>query len=132
MSVRGNSTAGATPNRERLTETEARAVAEARECGWLTLTAAIGEDALGLWQSDCERNARPFAVVRPERNRASLWFVLADGAEWSAEQERHAREALREAHGFILSENSARAFAKSGSAAELMRELIALSRHPLH
>jgi hypothetical protein len=108
-----------------LTDTELRALELAQECGWLTLTREIGEHALACWQHDCARFGRAFAVVREEPTRASIWFVLTSGREWTSEDQGRVRAALAASTGFILTENQARAFASRGSETALMQRLLA-------
>ncbi len=108
----------------RLGKTELDALRLARERGWLTLTPEIGDAALARWQRECEGLGRPFAVIRIEPARATLWFVLASGREWSDAEQRRINAALARATGFIVTRNHARVFAKSRAAAGLMRELL--------
>ncbi|HZP44497.1 MAG TPA: hypothetical protein VFB15_02500 [Candidatus Binataceae bacterium] len=118
-----------TPKAIEFTPREAEALAEAREAGWLTVNRAIGEGALAQWQFECERYGRPFAVVRQEPSRNSIWFVLAAGRAWSERERSLAGHVLSSTQGFILSENSLRAFTGPDDAGRLMRRLLALTAH---
>jgi hypothetical protein len=111
----------------RLSKIELDALRLASERGWLTVTPAIGDGALAQWQRECERLAQPFAVIRIEPGRATLWFVLASGREWSDADQRQINAALAHATGFVVTRNHARVFAESGAAAELVRRLLAAS-----
>lgn len=106
---------------------EIQALAIAKEDGWLTLTREVGDRALEQWQDDCARYGRPFAVVRPETTRVSIWFVLAVGREWSAIERGVVTSTLADAKGFILSDNAVRAFVEPGMESRLMRKLTALT-----
>jgi hypothetical protein len=108
-----------------LTEAEQSALRLAEENGWLTLTREIGQQALACWQHDCERFGRPFAVVRPEPSRASIWFVLTTGRLWTSDEQKRVRAALADSTGFILTDNQARAFAALGAETVLMQQLLA-------
>jgi len=103
------------------------ALRRAMEDGWLTLTANIRDVALTCWQRECERSGRPFAVVRIEAQRASLWFVLAVGREWTEHEQGRTRDALASATGVVLTSSSVRAFLTLGSEATIMAQLIAPS-----
>src|SRR5690242_10520489 len=106
--------------RNGLTSTE-RTVLSRAECdGWLTLTPDIRDVALSHWQRECQRCQRSFAVLRLEPQRASLWFVLADGREWAAREQAQARDALRSATGVVLTPRSAQAFVTLGNEVPVM------------
>jgi hypothetical protein len=110
--------------RNGLTSTE-RTVLSRAECdGWLTLTANIRDVALIHWQRECKRCQRSFAVLRLEPQRASLWFVLAEGREWAAREQVQARDALRSAKGIVFTPRSAQAFVTLGSEVPVMAQLL--------
>jgi hypothetical protein len=104
---------------------ERTALRRAMEKGWLTLTANIRDVALTCWQQECERSGRPFAVVRIEAQRASLWFVLAAGRKWTEHEQGRTRDALASATGVVLTSSSVRAFLTLGSEATIMAQLSA-------
>jgi hypothetical protein len=99
----------------------------ARARGWLTLTPAVGDAALAHWQRDCERLVQPFAVVRIEPKRATLWFVLALRREWNDAEQRRINAVLARSMGFIVTRNHARVFVEPEAAPQLMRQLLAAS-----
>ena len=108
-----------------LTQSEQQALKVATDCGWLTVTSEVGEHALACWQHECDRFGRAFAVVREEPARASLWFALTSGREWSSDEKGRLRAALAAATGFVLTDTQARAYAKLGTQAALMKRLLA-------
>ena len=110
-----------------LTAKEVEAIKRAEARGWLIISPAIGDLVLTYWQRDCERFARPFAVLRQEPQRATLWLVLASGREWSEDEQRRVNAVLAAATGFVVTRNSVRAFADSAAAARLMRRLMAVT-----
>jgi len=105
------------------TAAERDALGHAKRNGWLTLTAEIGDAALARWQQECRRSGRPFAVLRLEPARATLWFVLPAAQEWREEERAEICAVLAQATGAIITANSARAFVALGSAAEIMARL---------
>jgi hypothetical protein len=109
------------------TQNELDALRQAGARGWLTLTPEIGDTILTLWQRECERFAQPFAVIRVEPDRATLWFVLAPGREWDDVEQRRINAALAGAKGFVVTPNHARVFSEPGTAVVLMRELLSAS-----
>jgi hypothetical protein len=104
---------------------ERAALRRAMKEGWLTLTTNIRDVALTRWQRECERSGRPFAVVRIEAQRASLWFVLATDRKWAEHEQDHTRNVLANATGVVLTSSSVRAFLSLGSEATIMTQLIA-------
>jgi len=104
---------------------ERAALRRAMKEGWLTLTTNIRDVALTRWQLECERSGRPFAVVRIEAQRASLWFVLATDRKWAEHEQDHTRNVLANATGVVLTSSSVRAFLSLGSEATIMTQLIA-------
>lgn len=103
---------------------ESRELRTARERGWLTLTSTSGDRILQRWQRECEQLAQPFAVVRMEPQRATLWFVLRDDQEWTPSQQEQVRSMLAGATGCVVQANSACAFAKHGAEHALMERLL--------
>jgi hypothetical protein len=110
--------------RNGLTSTELTVLSRAECDGWLTLTADIRDVALIHWQRECRRCQRSFAVLRLEPQRASLWFVLAEGREWAAREQAQARDALRSATGIVLTPRSAQAFVTLGNEVPVMAQLL--------
>jgi hypothetical protein len=104
---------------------ERAALRRAMKEGWLTLTTNIRDVALTRWQRECERSGRPFAVVRIEAQRASLWFVLATDRKWAEHEQDHTRDVLANATGVVLTSSSVRAFLSLGSETTTMTQLIA-------
>jgi len=104
---------------------ERAALRRATEEGWLTLTTNIRDVALTRWQRECERSGRPFAVIRIEAQRASLWFVLATDRKWAEHEQDHTRNVLANATGVVLTSSSVRAFLSLGSEATTMTQLLA-------
>ena len=51
--------------------------------GWLILTRNLTDRTLTTWQRYCGSAGLPFAVLRPESTRATLWIVLAAGRVWT-------------------------------------------------
>jgi hypothetical protein len=107
-----------------LTAVEKAALRRAACEGWLTLTTKMRDVALRHWQRECDRSGRPFAVLRLEPQRASLWFILAAGREWAEHEQAHARDALASATGIVLTPRSAQAFVALGSEAPVMAQLL--------
>jgi hypothetical protein len=103
-----------------LTAIERAALRRAKSDGWLTLTKDVREVALKRWQ----RSGHPFAVLRVEPRRASLWFILASGREWAAREKALARDSLANATGVVLTDNSVQAFVELGSEAPVMERLL--------
>ena len=97
----------------------------AAQNGWLTLTPTISDRALIAWQHECERTGRAFAVIRLEPKRASLWFLLTDGREWSQSQQACIHTALSKATGYVVTGNNVRAFAPLGIECDVMQRLLA-------
>ena len=120
-----NFTETSSSHRRAFAPAELAALRMAGENGWLTLTPDIGDGALDRWQHECERAGKAFAVVRLEPRRASLWFVLESGRDWLDDEQRRIGTALDGAKGFILTNNSVRAFADLGGEADIMRMLLA-------
>ncbi len=110
-----------------LTNYELQALSSAATEGWLTVTPEIGDMALACWQHEREELGRPFAVVRIEPQRATLWFILQSGREWDDEARGRISRLLATVIGFILTPNSVRAFVKLGTEAAVMRHLLAAS-----
>jgi hypothetical protein len=110
-----------------LTQKELDALKQAQAQRWLTLTPDIRDAVLTYWQRECERFARPFAVVRVEQQRATLWFVLAPGHAWNDDEQGRINAALAGASGFVVTRNHARVLAEPSAAATLMRRLLAAS-----
>jgi len=110
-----------------LTRSELDALTLAEAEGWLTVTPEIGDMAVARWQHERDRLARPFAVVRMEPQRATLWFILQAGREWGDEERGQLSRLLATVIGFILTPNSVRAFVQLGSEATVMRHLLAVS-----
>lgn len=110
-----------------LTQKELDALKQAEVQGWLALTLDIGDAALTCWQQECERFAKPFAVIRFEPQRATLWFILAPGHAWNDHEQRRINAALAAANGFVVTRNNARVFAEPAAAATLMLRLLAAS-----
>jgi hypothetical protein len=107
-----------------LTAIERAALRRAKSDGWLTLTKDVREVALKRWQRECDRSGHPFAVLRVEPRRASLWFILASGREWAAREKALARDSLANATGVVLTDNSVQAFVELGSEAPVMERLL--------
>jgi hypothetical protein len=107
-----------------LTSVEHTSLDLAKENGWLTLTPEIGDQAIALWQHDCERLGRPLAMLRLEPRRASLWFWLTPGREFTREEQARVHEALAGSTGFIVTSDNVRAFAVLGAEQEVMRKLL--------
>jgi hypothetical protein len=107
-----------------LTEIERAALRRAKSDGWLTLTKDMRDVALKRWQRECDHSGHPFAVLRMEPQRASLWFILASGREWNAREKALARDSLANARGVLLTPNSAQAFVELGSEAPVMKRLL--------
>lgn len=105
--------------------TELAALESARENGWLTLSPAIGDRVLAVWQRECELSGNAFAVVRLESMRASLWFLLTTAREWTQMEQVRILAALANTTGFVVTSNNVRAFARLGVEAEVMRQLLA-------
>jgi hypothetical protein len=84
----------------------------------------MSDGALKRWQLECDGSGRPFAVLRVEAQRASLWFILAGGREWTAREKMLARDSLANATGVVLTNNSAQAFVKRDSEAPVMEQLL--------
>jgi hypothetical protein len=108
------------------TAVERTALRRAKLDGWLTLTSEIGDVALARWQHQCGRSGGPFAVLRLEPRRATLWFVLSAAKEWDEEERSTVGAVLAEASGVILTASSVRAFAALDHAAGIMARLLAL------
>src|SRR2546425_8279585 len=90
-----------------LTQKELEVLKQAAVRGWLTLNPEIRDVVVTYWQRECERFARPFAVIRSEPQRATLWVVLAPGREWDEAQQRRINAVLARAQGFIVTRSSA-------------------------
>jgi hypothetical protein len=101
----------------------------ARETGWLTLTREVNDQAVALWQHECEREGRPLAMVRQETRRVSIWFFLAAGREWTRAERELLDLALAGIRNCIVTCNSVRGFAEPGTEAALMRKLLAATAH---
>jgi hypothetical protein len=108
-----------------LNPAEVAALKSAKESGWLTLTPAIGDRALAVWQHECERSGQAFAVVRLEPKRASLWLLLTTAREWTRTEQARILAALANTTGFVVASNNARAFARLGVEGDVMRQLLA-------
>ncbi len=104
---------------------EVAALKLAADSGWLTLTPEIGDRALAEWREACERSGRAFAVVRLEPKRASLWFLLTTGREWTQAEQARILGALSSTTCYVLSSNNVRAFAQLGTEDDLMQQLLA-------
>jgi|SwirhisoilCB2_FD_contig_41_11947460_length_504_multi_1_in_0_out_0_1 hypothetical protein len=104
---------------------ERAALRRAMKEGWLTLTTNVCDVAVTRWQQECERSGRPFAVVRIEAQRASLWFILATDRKWAEHERDHACNVLANATGVVLTSSSVRAFLSLGSEATTMTQLLA-------
>jgi hypothetical protein len=113
-----------------LSRIELDALKRASETGWLTITSAIGQQALTRWQRECDRRGKAFAMVRVEPRRATLWFILATNHEWTEAEQVDVRAAVATATGCVVTANSACAFAKLGTEAALMERLLALAAEP--
>jgi hypothetical protein len=111
-----------------LTFIELQALQRADAQGWLALTVAIGDAALSCWQQQCQRGRKPFAILRSETTRASLWFVLPSGQAWSAMEQERIRDCLRDATGIILTANNVRAFLHLGMEDAILERLLGFTR----
>jgi len=109
---------------------ESRELRTARARGWLTLTSGSGDRLLQRWQRECEQLAQPFAVVRMEPQRATLWFILREDQEWTPSQQEQVRSMLAGATGCVVQANSACAFAKHGAEHALMKRLLTAAPGP--
>jgi hypothetical protein len=111
----------------RLSDLDRAAVRRAVAQGWLTLSRELGDAALALWQRQCLRAGWPFAAVRPDLRRATVWIALPSGREWSGVEWRMARDILMEATGVVLHSEGVRAFLAPGMEENVMPRLIALA-----
>jgi hypothetical protein len=96
--------------------------------GWLILTRNLTDRTLTTWQRYCGSAGLPFAVLRPESTRATLWIVLAAGRVWTEWQQMLVRQALPQASGIVLTNNVVMAFLPSQVAVSITRQLVALAR----
>src|SRR5271169_2080843 len=99
-----------------LTPNELDALKQASAQGWLTVTSAMGDTVLTYWQRECERFAQPFAVIRVEPKRATLWVVLAPGREWNDAEQLWINAALADSIGVVVMRDHVRGFAEAGAA----------------
>jgi hypothetical protein len=104
---------------------ELAALKSAGENGWLTLTPAIGDQALAAWRHECERSGKAFAVLRLEAKLASLWFLLTTEREWTQPEQARILAALANTIGYVVTSNKARAFTRLGVEDDVMQTLIA-------
>jgi hypothetical protein len=93
--------------------------------GWLTLIPGMGDFALTRWQRRCERFASPFAVLRIEPQRTSIWLILPDGHEWTGAAQGVIRAAMAGATSFVMTLSSVRAIFPLGDHTGVMLRLIA-------
>jgi hypothetical protein len=106
---------------------ERLALLRAETDGWLTLTTGLQETILAHWHLRCRRTQQPFAVLRMEPARASLWLFPSADTEFSAQELTLLREVLADATGVVLAPSGARAFVSSGDESELMARLLAVT-----
>lgn len=111
----------------KLSDMDRAALRRAAACGWLTLTPELGDAALAAWRRQCARARWPFAVVRPEPKRATMWLTLPPGGEWDQREQQLARDVLTHAAGVVLYPAGARAFLASSTQGIVMRQLLALA-----
>jgi hypothetical protein len=111
----------------KLSDIDRAALRLAAACGWLTLTPGLADVTLAVWQRQCARVRWPFAVVRPEPKRATMWLTLPPGHEWSSHKQQLARDVLTHAAGIVLYPAGARAFLASSTQETVMRRLLALA-----
>ena len=97
----------------------------ARRNGWLRLTPDVSDRVVACWQRQCKRFSRPFAVVRIEPRRASLWLILGAESEWGRQAQGRLNAAMTQSRGFVLTSNSVRAFVDRAGADALMTCLLA-------
>ena len=111
----------------KLSNVDRAALRRAGSQGWLMLNPDLCDAALTVWQRECARARWPFAVVRPEPRRATMWLALPPGREWSDNEQQMVREDLADAAGVALYPTGMRAFLPLGSEQTVMPRLLALA-----
>lgn len=107
-----------------LTATEVCTLKAAADRGWLTVTPQTEQRVLNRWQRECDIKSAPFAMVRTEPQRASIWVFQSRDREWTVEQQEAIRSTLATASGCVVTANSVCAFAKLGAESILMEKLL--------
>jgi hypothetical protein len=106
------------------TAIEQTALDQAQSDGWLTLTAEMRDILVTHWQRQCASAGRPFAVLRVDPRRASLWlFPSADGV-WTEQELTFFHNVLANERGVVLSPLGIRAFVSSGHESTVMNRLL--------
>jgi len=85
----------------------------------------LHDDAVTYWHRTCRSAERPFAVVKVESRRASLWVLPTTDVGFTDRELRFFRAALAEATGVVLAPSGARAFIALGNESAIMARLLA-------
>jgi hypothetical protein len=104
---------------------ERTALLDAESHGWLTLTAGLDDDIVTHWHLKCYLARRPFAVLREEPGRASLWLYPTANGEFTDRELESFQRALADATGVVLARHCVLAFASPDSGSILMTRLLA-------
>src|ERR1700730_16849215 len=106
------------------TAIERTALRQAQFDGWLTLTAEMRDVLVIHWQRQCASAGRPFAVLRLDPRRASLWLFPSADTVWTEQELTSFRDVLANESGVALTSLGLRAFVTSGHDITLFEQLL--------
>ncbi len=114
------------------TAVERTAFRQAQSDGWLTLTAEMRDVLVTHWQRQCASAKRPFAVLRSDPRRASLWLFPSADTVWTEQELTFFRNVLANESGVVLSPLGIRAFVTSGHESTVMNRLLGATSGTIH